>query len=367
MSTKNSKNQKSSPGQQRAKRNAALGTRNLTGHGVQRIGAKDSSGKSASAIKKAEHMVGMGVDKAALSPCVVNYLAAIGDPFTVPTSPPCIPIPPCLPSMKLTTWCKGSFSTSTTTFVGFIFVDPKLGVVRSNAFGYASTGASASSAFSTGAGIDPIYTNSPYDAVDFNSTDDDKAEYRLVASGLRIKYTGTELNRGGTIVGIVHPNRKDILGMTNSGVLSYAGQDPFSNDSSRPWYSLCWSPEDHDDFDYAGEPLTDGNRCMGFMVNAPSATSLLFSYEFFGHYELVGSNIANKTVMAGDPVGGWAAVDYFTRITDGINYVSRNWNKIGKLVSDVSGAVAGLSGFINPNISAAAYATHLLSRPKDDR
>ena len=132
-----------------------------------------------------------------LSPCVKAYSMALLDPFGSRSrnlESPCIPDDKDVPSYKFSVLSRGSLTLGTAGF-GFILAAP---MSNGNDAEYLATtvaayaGNTVTGTVGTAGVLNPTYTNFPWAQ--------GSVPVRLVANGLRIRYTGTELNRGGSVV-----------------------------------------------------------------------------------------------------------------------------------------------------------------------
>lgn len=132
------------------------------------------------------------------------------------------------------------------------------------------------------------------------------AQYRVVSAGLRIRYSGTELNKGGTIRALQHPNHDSIIGLTAAQIEGYVQSKRFP--VTREWSHVVYCP------------LTDSYNTQtgsggfvapyavpfqGFLVSSTSGNE--FEFEYVVNYEVSGRNVRGQTVCFKDPVG-YAAI-----------------------------------------------------------
>ena len=246
-----------------------------------------------------------------LSECATKYARLLADPF-VPNHSACLPIPPTFKSEKLTVAYKGTLETGTAGY-GFVGVRPSHGLVSDSVVGWYSDAAFAGTAFDPSVGTGKNSFNglglTPYVTADI-APDAKKLQYRLVAAGLRVKYVGTELERGGTIVGMREPNNGDLTAKGPSSFLTY-DQVHFmrpgeGNDDG--WVTCEWCPVTPLDYDYA-TALSGDVYPMAFIVQSASAgTSVSYVFELYTHFEIIGSLARGKTESHDDVTAAKAII-----------------------------------------------------------
>lgn len=262
------------------------------------------------------------VKRTGMSPCAAEYCLCLANPFTGPAA--CIPSYPALLTRKTRAYAKGTFSTGTAGF-GCITVTPTLGVANDQRFvlytssAFAGTSPTFNSTFVQGtAGNNYATSNSDYASGVFTQADSPN-KLRVVSCGLRIRYAGTELNRGGYIVGFMDPNHESIMvdnagaGKAQSTIEGYTESKRFGVD--RKWKTVLFRPVDEIDNTFVtGDPTflgaggtvvsTPGMYYMAFYVQAASsATPLTYEWEVYANYEVTGRGVRGKTASHFDPVG----------------------------------------------------------------
>lgn len=260
-----------------------------------------------------------------MSQCAEDYAQSLANPFEGPDDP-CIPDYPALMTGRFKVWAKGTFATSTNPAAngfGFIAVDPLNGMA--NDAGSVVTNAPASTdvviaAQPFGAQEVVSNTNSPYATANYIPATPNSLQTRVVSSGLRIRYIGTELNRGGQIVGLHHPAHQTLSGF------NIATMDTFKESGRLPvirdWTTLLYRPVDTNDLNFVStfNPAV-GQYFMGFCIQAadPSgANPQSFEYEFFSNYETQGAIVQNKKPSHVDPTGH-GAVNAITNIASNLH------------------------------------------------
>lgn len=230
-----------------------------------------------------------------LSDCSAQYADTLADPFESPSGA-CVPIIPAFPSRKAVYFIRGALQTSSTTGIGYVYCGPNCASDVSSLW-YSTSTYAGSVLANTGTGVSAGQLNSDYTSASFSAQ---ALQWRPVACGVRVRYTGTELNRGGTVYAIEQPDHIDLSGSTITDLLKYDACHRFAVD--RSWTDVCWAPVSMSDTDY-----TNGNTPIGvlaLMIQAPSATtSISFDFEMFIHVELIGRAARGKSPSHSDETG----------------------------------------------------------------
>jgi len=287
-----------------------------------------------------------------MSSGAAEYAHSLADPFTDYQA--CIPDYPALFTGRIHTFAKGTVSTGAagSTGFGFIVIDPSRGVVSDGSAVKLNTAASVLTFvnLTAGANLASFNSNSNYATSGIGTAQ--LAQYRVVSCGLRIRYIGAELNRGGILVGMHHPAHFSLHGYNISGL------DAYSESSRLPvireWSSVVYHPVDTDDLDWQSTfptftpASTDSSYYMGFLIQAPDtsgATPMTFEWEAHWNYELSGPTVLNKEVSHVDPVGH-GAVNAAAMITEPVR---KAHNIPTKTVA--SGLVTAASHYIAGHVS----------------
>jgi len=245
-----------------------------------------------------------------LSPCARDYLSVLENPFSGKVA--CVPNFPSIPSRKVRYWARGVASTGTAG-VGFVALNPfiswndTLADPTNTVYYTDSSFAGTTTSYASGAGVQRTNLNSEYDSTSLY-------KYRLVAAGLRVRYAGTELNRGGRVFCLEEPDHASTASFGLSNIARYDGHRVFRPDQH--WKSITYHPADEDEFDYFG-PLVAGNLhfMLAMFEAASAATPLAFEFEVDCIYEMIGSVVRGLTPTPVDMVG-LSAVQTFTNTTN---------------------------------------------------
>jgi len=246
-----------------------------------------------------------------VSECARDYARALANPFDGPLA--CVPCDFLNSNLINRTYVKGTFACGSQ--IGFICLDPK-----KSAFNDQPCVISSKSTF-TGTNMDLNATadinldssNSAYSSTLIGVNQGDLA-YRIVASGLRIRYTGTELNLGGIVNALHDPTH---CGMYLRNMSQMDGELQARRFAvSRKWTTILYRPvvsneqallETTPNFASTNSPTitnATSNWYMGFIVVPPSSTTFsAFEYEAFTVVEYQGRNIRGQRLTHADPAG----------------------------------------------------------------
>ncbi len=237
------------------------------------------------------------------------------NPFDGPIA--CVPDFPAIPTRRVRVFSRGSFVTGTSG-IGFIVATPEFAIAKNANSAYMTTSTFAGNSITldnTVAGVSTSVTNSDYTAAAF-SADADGAQFRVVGSGLRVRYSGTELNRGGQIFALQEPTHDSLDGETITDFMAQVAARKFSMKSSE-WTTICYRTVEGTGSFSSTAPPTGGTQpkgtypkanYLGFLVQAPAAaTSISLEYEFYTVFELTGKTITGIQASHVD-IAGYAAV-----------------------------------------------------------
>jgi hypothetical protein len=245
-----------------------------------------------------------------MSQSATHYALSVADPFSSPEGA-CIPDFPTLQTGRFRTFAKGTFATSTDATSGgrgFIVVDPPRGAGNDANAVKTNTAAMAALAGINLTGAANVNTNSPYGSGSFATGNNQ--QFRVVSCGLRIRYIGSELIRGGQIIGLHHPAHYSLHTYNESNLDAYweSARLPVIRD----WTTVTYRPVETDDLDWAVSfptftpAITDPSYYMGFLIRAPDTNGtnpLQFEYEAYFNYEISGPLVQNKEFSHSDAIG----------------------------------------------------------------
>jgi hypothetical protein len=229
--------------------------------------------------------------------CLSNYVKSLHDPKN--SVPACIPIFPAVDSYKLKTFVRTSAATGGSGF-GCIMLCPNKGVYN-NSTCLRVSGAGNTAIVSTVLNhVNYLYTtysaNSPFDTTQMGDGAD-KMQCRLVSACLRIRYTGTQFNMGGTMTAAVSPRHEtwfsSVYNAADISALKGARKIPITD----KWVELLWFPVDRTELDFK-DPIVDNllldNESMILHLQTP-AVNQPFEVECFMNYEVIGRDARGQT------------------------------------------------------------------------
>jgi hypothetical protein len=184
-----------------------------------------------------------------------------------------------------------SFSSSPTLFVG-TSVDGTVGT----------------------AGTTVVASNSQFNSSDLG-TSTASIQYRIVAAGLRIRYAGTELNRGGIVAGVQMPDHGSIIGATMVSVQSMDEHQTFRPGNG--WITLTYQPSNANEVEFVNSISTvftgNSSYSMAFVITDPGV-SIGFEFEGAIVVEYTGSPARGKSSSPGDEQGFSAVSSSYSNV-----------------------------------------------------
>lgn len=244
-----------------------------------------------------------------LSDCSKLYLKALTDPFGMFPTAPCVPDLYDSPSKKFSVLLRGTFVVPAAT-PGVITFRARDAMFNGTAIGYASSASYA------GAGIpvlasDPgviaiTSSQGPYSAAQ-NGPGAANIQNRCVGAGLRIRYIGTELNRGGLIIPFRHPQNQSVGGYTLAQCSNF--RTTRLEPASRGWHGITWRPVDAPDYEYYDGPVAanpPGTAGSIVVLIAPCGAANTYEYELVSHHEVTGAT--DNTTRSESDVAGLSAI-----------------------------------------------------------
>lgn len=250
-----------------------------------------------------------------LGDCATKYAQSLADPFDGPEDA-CLPVTPALPSRKMRCFSRTSMVIGTAGY-GFVTQQPAAGYDGSTAAGSIGTasGYVSSAAFTGGAsapipvlntataGVIAVNHNSDYLTSSFGAQNT-LAQMRLVSMGFRLRYAGTELNRGGRIILLEEPDHLNVAssGISQASLMNYDKAKEHAIDNK--WVTLCHTgPVAPAEFQYNGGATFDGSPHHYLMAIVQSSANNVFDVEFYWNFEVIGSIARGKTRSDSDENG----------------------------------------------------------------
>lgn len=224
--------------------------------------------------------------------CALHFAQSLLNPFETP--PVCAPWFPALTSGKYKAFFRGQLATGTQGF-GFISCLPGAASDQTNTW-YSDSAYTGTSITNFGTGVNTGSPNSPFLSADISSQG---VEVRFVSCGIRVRYTGTELNKGGTIRCLEEPDHQTLEahGMNDLASYDQARAVPVDKD----WVAVTFQHIRAEEFQYLSTPnlQSPGVPIMGIGIQTPVAGST-FDFEMTTNFEAIGANVRNKTSSHAD-------------------------------------------------------------------
>lgn len=288
------------------------------------------------------------------APCV-DYCHALCNPFDSPAVG--MPTFPSLPTLKQKVYSRGTAYTGTAG-VGFVTLRPNQACVNDVPSVW-YTAPTYSAVIIDHTTSSSATSNSMFSLADI---DPDGTSVRIVASGLRVRYGGTELNRGGFKVCLVDPTHQTLQGRNEASLNSELQAKRVA--VTRQWTSLVYRPVTTSEISFTGTISTNGSGYMGVMMVSPDPSiAELFEWEAFTIVEYQGANARGQTHTDPDPIG-YAAVSAVANKTNGImtvpsssaakemttavsHYIAHGISGVNDVVASADRAIATASSVVN--------------------
>lgn len=278
-----------------------------------------------------------------LSKCAAEYACALQDPFNC-NGLACVPDFPAIPSRKMLTFIKGTMTIGTQGF-GFVQSSPYNGIANDlNTVFYSQVAFAGTATAVTGVGVGIASTNSDYVQANIGAGVG-TIQYRLVGAGIRIKYTGTELNRSGMVFHLEEPAHGNLNLATAANIEAYDAC--LKSPVTRSWHSVVVRPIHATECEYSfqvpGTGVAPPNNQLLTLV-ATSTAGNTFDFEYFGLFEVIGSTVRGKTPSDTDRLGmdavlnsiqGQAKSGYVGEQKK-TNIIESAWNSLMKGISGVA-------------------------------
>jgi hypothetical protein len=277
--------------------------------------------------------------KARLSSCAALYGRSLVNPFREGPFGACVPDDNVLPSKKLKCFSRGTTVVGTAGY-GQLFVVP-LNLANDVTLGYGSQASWAGAALaSSGTGVTTLFRNGPYPVADLGN---DGVQMRVVSCGIRLRYTGTELNKGGTIYTLEHPNHGSLAGMNEIAIAAYPTARTYP--VTRSWISVTYAPVRAIELEYRTGAATASAFLAMLIVSEPGNT---FEFEVYQNFEATGE-VESQTKSESDIVGFASARTAVTKVDKTLPSLAAERSMLAQMmyeVADSSSALGGVPGMV---------------------
>jgi hypothetical protein len=287
-------------------------------------------------------------------------------------SPPCVPDDKVIPSYKFSIRTRSTFTVGTAGVGFFVMAPRKFGndfSVASNYPLYHSSAAYTGTTIACSTGVTGCigsnHSRFPY-TISQIGKDLGDIQIRVVGAGARVFYTGTELNRGGTLLAFRQPENTSVYNAAAADLYSYNNTRSVACDRRK--HAVCWVPVSPYDYAYSEDSNNyssvtqqennSGPCCMGFMVTGATAGNT-FEYETIIHYEAIGT-LLNSTKSHSDAAGLSAVHTAIPRVIETISSVFSK-----EVITGAYKAIEMASGlYFGPSAQTATKTLeYVLSRP----
>lgn len=209
----------------------------------------------------------------------------------------CLPVNPSPPTQKVVTYIRGTCYTGTMG-TGFIQVIPNASNDTPCVYFSDPTFAGISTAVVGTGVLNTANSQAQYANALFRDAASTGLQQRMVLAALRIKYKGTELNRGGTIAAFTDSMHSSTDGMSMTSALAIPALATSS--VTDRWSTIRWSPMGSSETDFSNfsrpQLLGAANIIPQLAVVFESTASNPFSFELVMYHEILGQrfNLSNS-------------------------------------------------------------------------
>lgn len=270
-----------------------------------------------------------------LGHCASKYALSLANPFTGPPDA-CMPVTPACLTRKVRTFLRTQCNIGTAG-VGFVAMQPLAGnngVVTGGSIGTAAVYVSGSTYAGpstvaipdlnpTTTGVVPFNHNGDYTIGSFATNG---VQARLVSMGLRVRYAGTELNRGGRVILLEDPEHVgfgSVTGLLNLGTM-LAYEKSKEHKVGTDWISLCSTgPVVPQEFDFVPSAYTpfapatpSGNGCHYLVAFLQGTAGNVFDVECYWNFEYTGSVVRGKSYSEADDHGAAVVLGAIKSVND---------------------------------------------------
>lgn len=237
--------------------------------------------------------------------CAKHYAETVMNPFDTPSGA-CVPMLPCLDSAKRKIFARGTGQTSSSNGFGGVNCSTSLChdlITVKYTLGNAGTCISDSN-------TSDAYNNSELAYQDFQGQ---SVQARVVGCGLRVRFTGKQVDMNGTVYALEEPSHLTTDNLTVPDLLKFdkVKTKPFN----RNWVVASWQPvlpaeTAYSMNGYASPFIPLGGEGGGataplvILIQCQSGESLPFEWEWFCHYEAIGTAARGKSASHLAPTTG---------------------------------------------------------------
>lgn len=282
---------------------------------LQNTSAKDKAGpKGQKQRKPAKNVLPIAKsDKSLflqLSPCASKYAISLEAPW-LPLENVCVPVVPAFPSTKIQTWIRGTAFVGTSG-VGFVSLACHNTAASNNVPGHFSDATWAGTAISNSPGSGVVAmpgSNSPYQSSQWSAGPGVGLASRLVSGGMRIRYTGKELDKAGSIYLLESPTHASLVGFNVANLAALRETNIVA--PSRGWAGVTIHPMDAAELNFLNTAPSYGPM-LGILFTGTPGTS--FDFEACCNFEFRGQPAANAYTPSEEDAQGFGYVESAARL-----------------------------------------------------
>lgn len=260
--------------------------------------------KKAAARKFVPHRTSRGIPMSggAERQCAKHYANTVMNPFDTPSGA-CVPVLPCLDSAKRKIFSRGIGQVNSNGFGGVNCTTALCSDISTVQYTDGTGGGTTMGSANTATALN----NSELLATAFS---DNTVQARVVGCGLRVRYVGKQIDMNGSVYALEEPSHlsTDALTVVQARGFDKVKSKPFN----REWVVASWQPVLPAETAYSMNPYASPYapashtplviliQCQGM----PSGTTLPFEWEWFLHYEAIGSGARGKSSSHMAPIAG---------------------------------------------------------------
>jgi hypothetical protein len=246
-----------------------------------------------------------------ISECALMYASALCDPEGT-SEGACVPYGFPTPSMKQKVFSRGTLQLGTTgqgyiTFLPTVTNDNSAIVTSTSTS--VGTAATALNAFTNQQLV--ILPKLMFGAADVVTSK--RVAARFVAGGIKIRYSGTEANRNGTMTALEEPNHLDVATLSGTQIRGYVNSFVERPDPLGAFYSIASSGPVtalETQFQNVAQPYT----CpIAIFIDGLAGDK--YEWEVYEHVEYVGQNVPGVSASHADPVAYAQIIDTTKAVT----------------------------------------------------
>lgn len=258
-------------------------------------------------------------------PSTLKFGQVYGDPFTKEEAK--LPVLPILPTKMLRTVSSGNGTISSAGYF-MITVRPVTSAINDfpSVF-FSNQAASPPFISTTNANIGTANAKSPYKLADFTYGAEAALSLRIVSMGIRVKYTGTELNAAGTCYMAQTLPKVSMDNYTPDDIQKMQGykEYPFRNGKWHPLIRHITQENDKDFLQFDATkvlwvtcendiPTLENTNYLGMICQATPGQSV--SWEVVTHFEVSGANLEQREIGHVDNEGTERIINGFAKKRD---------------------------------------------------